>query len=71
MSPDQTSLDQATIEEMARLRAQILGDIDSLRRLVDNSWQLIEDVRRRRAAQTQARAVSLTDQKAEHERGTA
>jgi hypothetical protein len=67
MSPDGSALDQATAAKAARLRALIRRDIAALRQLVDDSWQLIEEVRRERAARSQARTVGLADPPAAHE----
>ena len=60
MSPDTTAA------EAAHLPALIRRDIAALRQLVDDSWQLIEQVRRERAARAQVRIVGLADQPAEH-----
>jgi hypothetical protein len=67
MPPDGTTLNQATAAEAAHLRALIRRDIAALRQLVDDSWQLIEEVRRERAAHAQVHAVGLADRPAEHE----
>jgi hypothetical protein len=61
MSPDRTAA------SAAHLRALIRHDIAALRRLVDDSWQLIEELRRERAARAQARAVGLRVPPADHE----
>jgi hypothetical protein len=61
MSPDRTTA------EAERLRALIRRDIAALRQLVDDSWRLIEEVRRERASEHETRAVGLTDQPADHE----
>jgi hypothetical protein len=61
MSPDRTTA------EAERLRALIRRDITALRQLVDDSWRLIEEVRRERAPERETRAIGLTDQPAEHE----
>lgn len=61
MSPDRTAA------EAAQLRAFIRRDIAALRQLVDDSWQLIEELRRERAARAQVRVVGLIDPLAEQE----
>jgi hypothetical protein len=62
MLPDNTALVQTIATATARLHAQIRCDIATLRQLVDDSWQLIEDVRDQRATRTQVRTIGLADQ---------
>jgi hypothetical protein len=66
MLPDDRSLDRGSAPKAACLYAQIRRDISALHQLVDDSWSLIEDVRRQRAARTQVRAIGLTDRPTAH-----
>jgi hypothetical protein len=62
MSPERTALDQAIDEEIARVCAQVRREIAELRRLVDDSWNLIEEIRRQREAPPHCRGVGAADE---------
>lgn len=47
--PENGALQQAIAEATARLRAQIRQDIAALRQAIEQSQQLVQDVRRERA----------------------
>ena len=61
VSPENTTFQHALAEARAQLRKQIIQDIAALRDAVNEATDLVQEVRRERAAVLRPRMIETTD----------